>query len=829
MKRLTAAARIALCLSILSISGLLLAKAAGLVPDYHAAILRGRVAFSEALAVNCSAYASRGDWEQLDAMLRAVVHRNADLISLGVRRTDGKLVTQIGPHTEKWQALPDSTSTDSQILVPIHAGDQHWGTVELRYVPARLPSALGLSDHPLVEFVVFIGLINILIFYLFLRRVLRHLDPSKVVPDRVRNALNALVSGLLLLDKDRQIVLANEAFAATLAESPEDLQGRDASVLPWKSATGDQTLSEFPWERSLRERVSLIGQPLAIEAPGQARRVFQVNSSPIIDEDGTVRGALASFDDVTALESKKEELMLMLEALKKSREAIREQNEKLQILATRDPLTGCLNRRSFFEDFDELWQQATNHDRPLSCIMVDVDHFKSVNDNYGHSVGDEVLRTVGQLLRAEGKGFVICRFGGEEFCVLMPGEDIGPAADVAEHFRHQIEQLDFGELSITASLGTSSNRLGASSPQDLLDQADKCLYVAKRNGRNQVVRWDRVPENLVIDESQLTRTRQPTDTSQEGSDQPSLLSYHAVTGLISALAYRDLDTAMHSLRVAELCQATSQGLLPISEQYVLEIAGMLHDIGKIGVPDAILLKPGPLTEDEWKFMSAHDQVGVEIVNASFGCSQLTDIVQMHHAHFGGDRNNPGGPRGEEIPLAARILSVADAYDAMVSDRVYRQGRSPEDAFAELRRCAPSQFDPQVVERFIEVQSARLQQEPFTALRTERTAALQIGLQIERLALAVDRQDLTTISSLAARLSTTAAKYNLDRLVEIASELRRLAEEEPDLKELVTTTQELLNLAAQSRRSYVELNPEVLARTPQGTARPASPGGEPTSL
>jgi diguanylate cyclase (GGDEF)-like protein len=819
MKRLTAATRIALCMSVLSTSALLLAKAAGLLPDYRTAVMRGRVAFSEVLAVNCSTLASRGDWKQLEAMLRAVVSRNDDLLSVGVRTADGHLKTQIGPHTEAWRPIPAGTATQTGVVVPIHAGKEYWGSVELRYKPTQVSSPFGFSDHPLVELVIFVGMIHTMVFYLFLQRVLKHLDPSKVVPDRVRNALNALVSGLLLLDKDRLIVLANEAFAATLNEPPENLQGMDASTLPWQPASPGEPIREFPWERSLREKTSLAGEPLVLEAPGLARRVFQVNSSPILDEDGTVRGALASFDDVTALESKKEELLTMLDALKKSREAIREQNEKLQILATRDPLTGCLNRRSFFEGFQDQWQEALAHGRPLSCIMVDVDYFKSVNDNYGHSMGDEVLRQVGGLLCDEGKDFSVCRFGGEEFCIALSDVDLEGAAELAERVRRKIELLEFDELSVTASLGASALRLGASGPQELLDQADKCLYAAKRNGRNQVVRWDQIPADLEVDERQLSRTKDSTATDGRTQyDELVAIPYHAVTGLISALAYRDLDTAMHSLRVAELCQATSQNMLSISEQYVLEVAAMLHDIGKVGVPDSILLKPGPLSDEEWRIMNVHARVGVEIVDASFSCPQLTEIVRLHHAHFGGKPDNPSAPQGEDIPVAARILSVADAYDAMVSNRVYRPARPPAEAFAELRRCAPAQFDPVIVERFIQIQSFRLQREPFTGPRVEKDAALQIGLQLEKLAQAVDRQDLPVVASLASHISSTAARYGLEELGRISAELCRLAEGASDLQELIATTQDLLTLAAQARQSYVELSPDVLARTQQGRAR-----------
>src|SRR5690606_18751322 len=124
---------------------------------------------------------------------------------------------------------------------------------------------------------------------------------------------------------------------------------------------------------------------------------------------------------------------------------------------------------------------------------------------------------------------------------------------------------------------------------------------------------------------------------------------------------------------------------------------LLHDIGKIGIPDSILLKAGSLTDDEWKIMRLHDRMGVDMIRSSFDCDELAQFVEMHHAWYGGSPENPSAPRGEQIPLEARILAIADAYDAMVSDRVYRPGMSRDEAFAELRRCAGRQFDPNLVE------------------------------------------------------------------------------------------------------------------------------------
>jgi diguanylate cyclase (GGDEF)-like protein/putative nucleotidyltransferase with HDIG domain len=458
-------------------------------------------------------------------------------------------------------------------------------------------------------------------------------------------------------------------------------------------------------------------------------------------------------------------------------------------------LTGCLNRRTFFEIFDKEWKAAHRHHAPLCCFMVDVDHFKSVNDNHGHSVGDDVLRRVAEAIQSSSRDAdVVCRYGGEEFCVLLPQSDLEQATAAAERLRVSIEQLEFEQLSVTASLGVSSIALGAANPQDLLDQADKCLYAAKRGGRNQVVTWGNIAEELGVDPP----SGEGHHPGKADVEDDSSIPYPAVASLVSALAYRDPATAMHSTRVAELCVATASGLLSVKETYVLEVGALLHDIGKIGVPDAILLKPGPLTREEWETMELHDRIGVEIVEASFPNPQLVDIMKYHHAMFGGRPDAPHLPSGQDIPTGARIVTIADAYDAMVSDRVYRKGRSRDEAFQELRRCAGRQFDPELVERFIDVVTHH---QPVQLPVESRQTALQVGLQIERLAEAVDQRDGTGIKALAAKLERTAAQGRIPEIESVAAEIKELTAEDGDLVSLLQMVEQLMSLCRSAQKVH----------------------------
>jgi diguanylate cyclase (GGDEF)-like protein len=228
-----------------------------------------------------------------------------------------------------------------------------------------------------------------------------------------------------------------------------------------------------------------------------------VNGSPILDDAGNIRGVLATFDDVTELEEKNNQLNVLVDKLKTSTEEVNRQNERLQILAARDPLTNCLNRRSFFERSDAEFDIAVTDKSPISSIMLDIDHFKKVNDNYGHAVGDQVIQLIADQLRSVLRGTdIIGRYGGEEFCVLLPGVDIDQATLLAERLREAIEQFSGASRlpidgNVTISLGVSTINSDTSNATDLIDQADKGLYASKNNGRNQVTRWDAIDHSKV--------------------------------------------------------------------------------------------------------------------------------------------------------------------------------------------------------------------------------------------------------------------------------------------------------------------------------------------
>ena len=787
--RISAIFRIAIAL-VGAVVGILLATyTLKFFPDGEAQRLEARRTVCENVAVQCCLAAQRNDLAMLQAILDALRGRNPEIVSVGIRREGGKCQLAAGAHDVLWKDEGNPELSKSE--VPIFNGKNRWGQLEVCFLEPPA-SFLDRASAP-IRAVAFIACATFLAFIFYLKRMLQYLDPSAVVPDRVRQALDTLAEGVVIVDPKERIVLANRTFAQHLGKSSEQLLGRKMRDLGLNSAL-QQAPEKLPWQLSLHAGETQRGVMMSLKGTTHEERTFAVNCTPIVDAKGKSRGALATFDDVTIVERKNKELQNMLHLVKQSRDEIHRQNEVLTKMATCDVLTGCFNRRYLFTQLEKSWGESRSDGSTMACIMLDIDHFKSVNDTHGHAKGDAVLQEVAaRMLRTVGPGDLLCRYGGEEFCVLMTAMSLDAAAEMAEKLRLAITGSPIAELKITSSFGVTTGMHGARQPAELLEQADKSLYFAKHSGRNRVTKFSDLPADFSVAEK-----KKPAEVATPDSDVP----FHAVTALVTAFLYRDSRTADHSRRVADLAVAIGRRQLSQKDCYTLEVAALLHDIGKIGVPDAILLKPGSLTPEEWEVMQVHDLVGIEILNAAFSCAKLNLIVGSHHAWFGGGARDPNLPTGEDICYEARILTVADAYDAIVSDRVYRKGRSHEFAISELRRCAGTQFDPAVVETLAAVLGDRPELVHHASTGISKSAALQIGLHLERLAAAVDARDVKQLSIVADRLGKTATYVGIESIAAAADTVAKAASEEPELTEIVRLTSDLLDLCRSTQGAFL---------------------------
>ena len=468
-------------------------------------------------------------------------------------------------------------------------------------------------------------------------------------------------------------------------------------------------------------------------------------------------------------------------------------NTRLKEVSFKDEVTSLYNRRFFSIRLEEEVSRYRRFKHPVSVVLLDLDGFKAINDELGHATGDETLRGVGELLTKHSRGInVICRYGGDEFAVLLVETPKAGGQIYADRIRSVLEHHVFPHgqrISASFGIATLPEDVGPAA-EDLFRAADEALYAAKRAGKNRVssheptvapiepapaarpemfgssdgpggwlphalpepgpalealvgVRSRTSGENGVVVLSGQADVRtaleglnggtydfilrpapadpavdsDPGDLWRSGEiclmpaglrplSQGERATLTALHGLIAA---RDVGTGTHSERVRVYAVALARAY-GIAEDDLRDIEHgvMLHDIGKIGIPDSILLKPGPLSPDEWKIMRTHPEVGRRLVEHIPFLAGAVPIVYHHHERWDGN-GYPDGLRGEGIPLGARIFAVADALDAMTFDRPYSRAVTVEAAREEIARCSGTHFDPAVVSTFLAIPLAGLEE------------------------------------------------------------------------------------------------------------------------
>ncbi|KNZ40420.1 diguanylate cyclase [Acetobacterium bakii] len=361
----------------------------------------------------------------------------------------------------------------------------------------------------------------------------------------------------------------------------------------------------------------------------------------ILDEDGKADKVVGTLQDITDNKLKE---------------------EKIMNLSFRDQLTGLYNRR-FYEE--ELIRVDTRQNLPLTILMGDVNGLKLVNDSFGHSMGDELLKKVAEVItKACGAHKVISRIGGDEFIVLLPKTDAFEAEQLTKRIKEYSLIEKVGSLDVSISFGFETKMNEADDINDVCKRAEDRMYHRK------------------LFESPLMRGK-------------------TVDTIIRTLYEKNEIEEQHSHRVSKLCEIMGKGL-GLSEYKIKELktVGLLHDIGKIAIEDTILNKPGKLTDDEWLEIKRHSEIGYRILSTVNEMSEMAEYVLAHQERWDGT-GYPKGLKGNAIPLESRIISIADAYDAMTSQRSYRSKMPSEAALAELQKNAGSQFDPELASFFIE--------------------------------------------------------------------------------------------------------------------------------
>lgn len=366
-------------------------------------------------------------------------------------------------------------------------------------------------------------------------------------------------------------------------------------------------------------------------------------------------------------------------------------NARLAALATTDLLTELPNSRALATMLTREFARAQRYRHPCSLLFLDLDHFKALNDGYGHAAGDSALHAFARLVQATIRASDCAgRWGGEEFVVLLPETEMHGALAIAERIRTAVSMHPFelggGGLHLTCSIGVASYPKHAQLQEDVLRAADQAMYGAKRLGRNQV---------RTIDDPAVVAL---AASGTGGREEITLLG--TVKALALLVERRDESRAHYAQQVGEVMLRLAVALhLPASETHMLQLAGQLHDIGKIAVPDALLCKAGPLTNEERKQLESHAEVGGEVVSQIPSLRSLAPLIRGHHESWDG-QGYPDQLAGPRIPLGARLLAVADAYSALIGGRTSQPACSPIEAVQALQRRAGTQFDPLVIEALV---------------------------------------------------------------------------------------------------------------------------------
>ena len=420
--------------------------------------------------------------------------------------------------------------------------------------------------------------------------------------------------------------------------------------------------------------------------------------------------------------------------------------QKAQEQAITDGLTGVKTHRFFMEALSAEWKRSTRAGRPFALVLMDLDRFKFVNDFYGHLEGDQVLQKVGQILESNcRRSDVVARYGGDEFVILMPETSMEHARQLAGKLRNWVSSDSLlREKNISASFGIACYPLHGSSPQELIQVADASMYLSKHQGGNAVStadhfdpneakKWKRdvleaylgvtlkrlfstgpdafkeIYQRLKQFNESLAATETAETTSSISTLEGAMALPQAVLDTVTSLAFaidaKDQFTHGHSQKVSAyailLAEAMGMNEMEVEE---IRLGAVLHDIGKVGIPEDILNKSGPLNPQEWETMKAHVNYGAQLLEPLTPLDRIRKMVLHHHEFFDGS-GYPHALQGEEIPLGARIIAIADSYDTITSERTYKKARNASDALAEITRCANAQFDGGLVKIFVDTMRA----------------------------------------------------------------------------------------------------------------------------
>lgn len=457
----------------------------------------------------------------------------------------------------------------------------------------------------------------------------------------LRTTLYSIGDGVVTTDAEGRISSVNDAAQVISGWTEQEAAGKHFAEVFRLISEETAGPVDDPVRKVLQtgKTIGLANHTALITKDGQLVSLAD-SAAPIKDEKGRTLGVVMVFRDVTAEKA---------------------QQERITYLSYNDQLTG-LNNRRFLEE--ELGRLDTPHMLPLAVIMGDLNGLKLTNDIFGHAAGDGLLKAASQAIKNSCRpGDIVIRWGGDEFVILLPQTDAKLAEEILMKIKGKCDAHHVGQLQLSISLGYAVKTRSEEDIWQMLKEAEELMYRQKllegRSYRNSIIN--------TLQATMLVKSHETEDHSNR--------------------------LKQHSLHIGKVLGLTEKALDELA------LLAVLHDIGKVGVNESILQKPGPLTEAEWVEMKKHPEIGYRITQNTPELSVVSEFILTHHERWDG-KGYPRGLRGSSIPQLSRILAVVDAYDAMVNDRVYRPAMEKEQALAELSRNAGKQFDPEVVAVFL---------------------------------------------------------------------------------------------------------------------------------
>ena len=458
--------------------------------------------------------------------------------------------------------------------------------------------------------------------------------------ERLRITFASISDGVITTDVHKKITMLNNMAEFMTGVMSQEAIGKNFHDVFFVSSQGKQ-VSQSPVDEVLRtDKVcEPVSQTVLTAADGTKRHISQ-SAAPIKDENGTTTGVVTVFRDMTER---------------------KEYADKIIYLSLHDGLTGLYNRSYFEQEIRRLDKEKLV---PVSVVMGDINGLKLLNDVYGHQAGDDLLKTIAEILTGQCESnHIIARWGGDEFAVIMPGTTEDKAENTCKRIRKACEESDFEPIILSISLGVSTKTNPDTNLKSVLKDAEDRMYSHK-----------------LIEGKQVRST--------------------IISSLQKTLFDKSCETEQHAERMLVTAEKFGQVLcFNKYEMEELKLLTLLHDVGKIGIPDTILNKPEALSVDEWYEMKKHPEIGYRIAQSTNELSHIADLILTHHERWDG-KGYPQGLSGEYIPLLSRVLSIVDAYDVMTNVRPYKKVLTKPEAIHEIHECAGTQFDPALVEIFV---------------------------------------------------------------------------------------------------------------------------------